>query len=101
MARPWFLDRVFDGNERIPAALIVHGFEAMEGGKPARHLRPGPEAAIIGRRLEPFLQGRKRLRREDRRRRAIAQPPVAQTVRPLLVIALAEQPDPSHRKREK
>jgi len=89
------LDGIFDGDQRVPAALTVYAFEAMEAGKPARHFRPRPQAAVIGRRLEPFPQGRKRFRRKDGRGRAIALPPVAQTVRPLLVVALCQQPDPA------
>src|SRR5208337_2521635 len=95
MARPWFLDGILDGNQRVPAALIVHGFEAMETAEPARHFRPCPQAAVIGRRLKPFFQRRKRFWRKDRGRRAVTLPPVAQAVRSLFVVALAEQPNPA------
>ena len=46
MARHWFLDGILDSNQRVPAALIVHGFEAMETGEPARHftVRHYPQA---------------------------------------------------------
>ncbi len=58
MARPRALDRTFDGNERVPASLIVNGLEAVEAGKPAGHFRPS------GLRLEPLFQRRKRPWRE-------------------------------------
>ena len=95
MARSWFLDGILNGDQRVPAALIVHGFEAVEAREPARHFRPRPQAAVIGRRLEPFFQRRKRFRRKDRGRRAVALSPVTQAVRSVFVVALAEQPDPA------
>ena len=44
---------------------------------------------------KPFFQRRKRFWRKDRGRRAVAPPPVAQAVRSLFVVALAEQPNPA------
>ena len=75
---------VDEGASRIPGLI-----------ESARHFRPRPQAAVIGRRLEPFFQRRKRFRRKDRGRRAVALSPVTQAVRSVFVVALAEQPDPA------
>ena len=89
------MDRIADGHKRVPAALIMHGFEAVKLGKPASNLRPRPQAAIVRRPFEPVSQRRKRIRRKDGGVRPIAGPPVAKAVRPMLVVAFNEKPDPA------
>jgi hypothetical protein len=34
MAGSWFLDGIFDGDQHVPAALVVYGFKAMELDEP-------------------------------------------------------------------
>jgi hypothetical protein len=100
---PWprLLDRIADRDERIPAALIVHGFEPMELGEPTRNLRPRPQAAIVRRRLNPLLEPGQCLGREDRRLGSVVDAPIAKRLGPGLVVAFAQRSHPPRRERQK
>jgi hypothetical protein len=37
-----------DRDQRVPATLVVHRFEAMKSGQPVRDFQSRPQAAIIG-----------------------------------------------------
>src|SRR5712691_2930514 len=100
MTRTRLLDRPADGDERIPAALVVHRLEPVELGEPACDLRPAPLAAVVGRRLEPLLQRSQRLRRQDFRLGSVMRALIAQTLRSTLVVALDEAAHPARRERQ-
>jgi hypothetical protein len=55
MAWPGLLDRITNGDQSVPPALIVDGPDPVKLGKAARDLRSRPKAAVIRRRLEPLL----------------------------------------------
>ena len=100
MARPRLLDRIPDGDERIPPALIVYRFQRVERGEPPRNLGPGPQTAIIGRRLDPRFQCGKGLRRHDGRLSTIVGALIAETFGATRVVAFDELIDPARRERQ-
>jgi len=100
MARPRLLDRIPDGDERIPAALIVYRFQRVEHGEPPRDLGPGPQTAVIGRRLDPLFQCRNGLRRHDRRLSTVVGALIAETVGATCVVAFDKLVDPARRERQ-
>src|ERR1700720_217789 len=100
MARPRPLDRISDGDERIPAALIVYRFQRVERGEPPRPLGPGPHAAVLGRRLDPLFQRRKGLRRHDARLSTVVGALVAETIGTTRIVASDQLIDPTRRERQ-
>lgn len=100
MSRPGLLDRIADRDQRVPAALVMHRFERVIVGKPARDLRPAPQPAIVGRRLGSFFQRSQRRRRENRRLRSVVGAPIAQGLGTILVVAPDQLPNPARRERE-
>ena len=78
MARPRLLDGIADRNERVPSALVVHRLKPVEGGEPARDLRPAPLTAVVRRRLQALLQRGERFWRQDRRLGAVVHALVAE-----------------------
>ena len=101
MARARLLDRIADGDERVEAALLANRREAVKLRKKTRDLRPAPQPAVVRRRLDPLLQRRESLGRQQRRLGAVLRALVAKTVRPALVVALDQRFDPTRRHREK
>ena len=99
---PWprLLDRIADRDQRVPTALIVHRFEPVKAGEPARDLRPGPQTAVVRRRLQPLLQRRERFWRQDRRLGAIVNALIAEPVGPTLVVAFDQDAHPACRERQ-
>jgi hypothetical protein len=74
--------------------------EAMKPGRPARDLRPAPQAAVVRRRPDPLLERRKRGGRQDFRRGPIARPPIAERFGAAFVVAVDQQAYPPRRKRQ-
>src|SRR4029453_8863816 len=100
MPRSWPLDRIRDGNERIPTTLVVNGLQIVKLGKPQRDLGSTPQAAIIRWRLDPLLQPGERLRREDRWRSSVVDALIAKPIGPTFVVALDQRLHPSRRERQ-
>src|SRR5205809_486615 len=94
------LDRIADRDERIPAALIVHRFEPMEAGQPARNLWPRPQATVGGRRLDPLLERSQCRRREDGGLRAVVDALVAEGLGAAFVVASDQLAHPPRRERQ-
>ena len=55
---PRLLDRIADGDQSVPPALIVDSLNPVKLGKPARNLRSRPKPAVIRRRLDPLRESR-------------------------------------------
>jgi hypothetical protein len=60
----------------------------MKLGKPACNLRSRPKPAIIRRRLDPLLESRQRIDREDRRLRSIVDALVTERRGTTLVVSV-------------
>jgi hypothetical protein len=67
MARPRLMDRIADGDQSVPPALIVDSLHPVKLGKPARDLWSRPKLAVIRRRFDPLLESHQRIGCEDRR----------------------------------
>jgi hypothetical protein len=100
MAWPWLLDRITNGDQSVPPALIVDGSDPVKLGKAARDLRSRPKATVIRRRLEPLLKRRQRIGCEDRRLCSIAAALIAERLRTALVVAFEQRPHPARRERQ-
>ena len=100
MLRTRLLDRVADGDERIPTALVVHRFEPVVLRQPARDLRARPHPAVVRWRLQTLFQLTERIRRQDRRLGAVVGALIAKLARATLVVALDEDAHPARRERQ-
>ena len=87
MARPRLLDRIADRDQGVPPALVVDGSHPVELRKPARNLGPRPKPAIVRWRLDPLLESRQRLGRQDGRLGSIVDTLVAERLGTALVVA--------------
>lgn len=95
MARPRLLDRVADGHECIPAALIVHRSEIVEARQPAGDLGSRPLPAVVGRRTQPLFERCKGGRGQNARLRAVVDALIAKPLRAALVVAFDEAAHPT------
>ena len=100
MPRTRLLDRVADGDERIPTALVVHRLEPVILRQPARDLRARPHPAVVRRRLQTLFQLVERIQRQDRGLGAVVGALIAKPARPTLVVALDEDANPARRERQ-
>jgi hypothetical protein len=97
MPRPRPLQRILHRPERLPAALLGDMGAPKDGRHEGCRLLRGPDPAVVGRRPQPFAHPRQHLRRQDRRRRAIATATVAEAGRPEGVVPGQQLLDPAPR----
>ena len=95
MARPRLLQRIADGDQSIPPALIVDGLDPVKLGKPACNLRSRPKPAVIRRRLDPIPESRQSLGCEDRRLCSVVAALIAERPRTVLVVAFEQGSHPA------
>src|SRR4051795_1148687 len=91
--RPGPLGAVAEFLEVVPAALRPD-LAAEPGRHPRRHLRPRPQPAVGGRLGQRGPQRRRILGPQQRPGARVPAPPVAQAVRPTLVVAARDLADP-------
>ena len=97
MARPRLLDRIADGDQSIPPALVVDGLDPVKLGKPTCNLRSRPKPAVIRRRLDPLLKSCQSIGCEDRRFCSVATALIAESTRTALVVAFEQRSHPAQR----
>ena len=100
MARTRLLDRPTERHQCIPPTLVVHRLEPVKLSEPACDLRPRPHPAVVGRRQQPRLQRRQRLRCQNFRFGSIVRALIAKTVRSALVVAIDQNAHPARRERQ-